>query len=137
MKKITILITILILVCCNQSKENKIILSDTLEIALKNKNKYFEYVNLLNLASLRDTSALYLFFKIDYICNAAGYDHGYILSQLVATTGDKISAEVISKMNSTELNNFQQYIEADIDNSKHSLLEFKQKFPLLSRLLFR
>ena len=59
----------------------KIPISDTLEQGLD--GHYIQYVSLLNRAYDNDTAALNNFLKIDYVWDAASYDHGGIVVELM------------------------------------------------------
>lgn len=74
-------------------EQPKIPVSNTLEIALG--NRYSGYIGTLNKTFERDTTALLEFLKIDYIYDAAGYDHGFILFQLMKTYGNKDFAHAL------------------------------------------
>ena len=114
----------------------KISIANTLEIALDNHNKYSEYVNILNKAFEKDSTALLSFFKIDYIYDAAGYDHGYILFQLLKIYGDKKFSNILQKANEKDLNNVRVYFEVGMDsNSDYQNDEIKKAYPISSKIL--
>lgn len=129
-KKIVILICILI---CGCKEQPKLPVSNNLEIALG--NKYSNYVNELNKAFQKDTTALIKFLEISYINDAAGYDHGFILFQLMKENGDKNFAYALTRITYKDLNIVRQYFEVGIDaNDKHRD-EIKIHFPLSSEIL--
>jgi hypothetical protein len=134
MKKLLLVFIYLLLYGCKDRP--KIPISNTLEIVLDNHNKYSEYVTLLNKASEEDSIALLNFFKIDYINDAAGYDHGFMLLQLLKIYGDKKFANVLQMTTDRDLNMVSQYFEVGIDsNSDHQNEELKRNYPISSDIL--
>lgn len=110
--KIGILTSVTCLVfSCTPTPE--IPISNTLEIALG--DRYSVYVDLLNKAVSKDTAALHRFLEIDNIYDAAGYDHGWVLIQLMKKNGDKDFAKALLKLNKSQLNNLKQYFEVGTD----------------------
>lgn len=107
---------------------------NTLEIALG--NKYASYVSNLNKACERDTSALLVLLKMDDIYDAAGYDHGYMLVQLMKLNGDTSFAKILQCMTRKDLNNVSQYIEVGLDANDSEKYEMKNKFPLSMNILY-
>jgi hypothetical protein len=120
----------------NSCKPNSFIpISNNLEIALNQKGDYNNYISLLNKSVQNDSSALNKFFKINYIYDAAGYDHGFILFQLLKNIGDKNFASNLKKLDKTELINVINYIEVGIDGNEERKKEIKDKFPETANLL--
>lgn len=131
MKKLLTILICLHLFSCKE--QPKIPVSNTLEIALG--NKYSSYVNYLNKASEGDTSALFNFLKIDYIYDAAGYDHGDILFQLIKLYGDKRFAEVLKKMSQKDLNHVSQYFEVGLDANDIKKYEMINNYSITCKIL--
>ena len=115
----------------------RISVSNTLEIALDNHNKYSEYVRILNKAFEKDSTALLNFFKVDYIYDAAGYDHGYVLFQLMKIYGDKTFSQILRKATGKDLDNVRQYFEVGIDANDRERDEMKISYPISSKILHR
>ncbi|PUZ19291.1 hypothetical protein GA0116948_1307 [Chitinophaga costaii] len=129
-KNFYILVCILLFSCKEQPK---IPISNTLEIALG--KRYSAYVNNLNKAFEKDSTALLYFFKIDYINDAAGYDHGYILYQLIKIYGDEKFANALQKTTAKGLQNVSQYVEVGIDANDRQKNEMKINYPISSNIL--
>ena len=128
-----IVIAILFYGCTEQPK---IPISNTLEIALDNHSKYSEYIRTLNKAVDKDSTALLNFFKIDYINDAAGYDHGFILVQLMKIYGDKKFSDILQMTNDQDLRKVRQYFEVGIDAKSNSEKnEMKISYPISSKIL--
>ena len=113
----------------------KISISNTLEIALDNHSKYSEYVRILNKACEKDSAALLNFFKVDYIYDAAGYDHGNVLFQLMKIFGDKTFSKILKNASEKDLNNVRQYFEVGIDANDKDRDEVKISYPISSNIL--
>ena len=111
----------------------KIPISNTLEIALA-KN-YDKYVELLNKSINNDTIALTEFLKIDNIYDAAGYDHGYIIIQILENVGDSNFANAVKKLDAKEMQNLKQYFEVGFDAKNTLQEEYKFKYPTTFKLL--
>jgi hypothetical protein len=125
-----------ILVClffCSCQEQPKIPVSNTLEVALG--NRYSEYVTLLNKAFKKDTTVLSDFLKIDYIYDAAGYDHGFILFELMKIYGDKEFSYTLGKMSSNNLKNVSQYFEVGLDANDTHKIEMKKEYPISYEIL--
>lgn len=134
MKKLLFVLICILFYSCNE--QPKIPISNTLEIALDNHSKYSEYVRTLNKAFEKDSTALLNFFKIDYIYDAAGYDHGYIIFQLLKIYGDKKFANILQKATKKDLIYVSQYFEGGIDsNSDSQNDEIKIRYPISSKIL--
>jgi hypothetical protein len=131
MKYICFLFCLVFLFCCKEHP--KIAISNTLEIALG--DRYSVYVSNLNKAIERDSSALLIIFKVDYIEDAAGYDHGYILYQLLKLYGDEKFAESLRKLRDKDLRNVSQYIEAGIDSNENQRREVLTNYPFSASIL--
>jgi len=129
-KQLFILISILFYGCQEQPK---IPISNTLEIALG--NKYSTYVCKLNKAFKKDTTALLDFFKINYINDGAGYDHGFILFQLMKVYGDREFSNTLQKTTESELSDLRQYFEVGIDANDKYKDEMKKEYPNSSDIL--
>jgi hypothetical protein len=67
----------------------------------------------LNNAIKGDSASISEFFKINYIDNAAGYDHGANLYQVIAMIGDKQSQNALKALEPKEVNNVLQYLQSD------------------------
>jgi hypothetical protein len=124
------LFCIMILGC---KEKPKIPISNTLEIALG--KRYSVYVKNLNKAFEKDSSELLIFFQINYIHDAAGYDHGYILYQLLKIYGDEKFAHALQMTNAMNLKNVIQYFEVGIDANDRHRDELKMLYPISSSIL--
>lgn len=134
MKKLLFVLICILFYGCNE--QPKIPISNTLEIALDNQSKYSEYVKILNKAYEKDSTALLNFFKIDYIYDAAAYDHGYIIFQLLKIYGDKKFANILQMATKKDLSNVIQYFDGGIDsNSDIQNDEIKISYPISSKIL--
>ena len=129
-QNLIILICIFLFSCVEKSQ---IPIPNTLEIALG--NKYSDYVSNLNKAYKKDSSALLKLFKIDYINDAAGYEHGFILYQIMNTYDDKIFSTVLQRLSARELNTVKLYFEVGIDANDKYKYEMKEHYPLSSNTL--
>ena len=117
--------------CCKNESEKMI--SNTLEIALN--KRYCFYSNTLESANQKDSIALVDFLKIDYIYDAAGYDHGYILYQLMQKCGDKNFSNALKKITQKELWQVRLYIEAGLDARDGEIKRMIMYYPISSRFL--
>jgi hypothetical protein len=131
MKVLMLISVVLTFYACNEKP--RIALSNTLEISLR--DKYPSYVNLLNKSLDSDTAALLDFFKINQIYDAAGYDHGYILIQLMKKVGDKEYASILQKLDKNELSSVLQYFEVGIDGNERVEVEIENFFPITSKII--
>ncbi len=123
------LVLIMILSCTQKSI---IPISNTLEIGLG--KEYLDYVELLNKAAEKDTSALRQFISIDYLYNGAGYDHGWVLLELMKIIGDKDFTKAIKSLNKKQFNILFEYIEAGLDchtEKKQLFNQYPQTFKTL------
>ncbi len=111
--KYFLLISFFLLVGCI---EHPIVpISNTLEIALD--RKYAQYVCKLNKAYSHDSTALVDFLKINYLYDAAGYDHGYVLFQLLKHCGDNEFVSTLDKLSQNQLSVVSQYFEVGLDSN--------------------
>src|SRR6185295_17050066 len=99
--KIYLLLSLVALASC--MSKPVIPISNTLEIALG--DRYSKYVSLLNKSASNDTTALVEFLMIENIYNGAGYDHGWVLTELMKKLGDKQFSDGLIKVNRKQLNN--------------------------------
>jgi hypothetical protein len=129
---VTVLYSSLILFYSCQSKPH-IPISDNLKIALG--NKYPDYVSMLNKATLGDTFNVRKFLEIDYIGEGGGYDHGWVLVQLMKKVGDEKFVNALQSFDKKKLDNVKQYFEVGIDNggNKNAILfnEYPNTFKYL------
>lgn len=105
------LIPILLYSC--QSK-SVIPLSDNLKISLG--DKYTSYVGMLNESATGDTFNIHHFLEIDYIGDGGGYDHGWVLIQLMKKVGDTKFVNVLHSLDKKKLENVKEYFRVGIDN---------------------
>jgi hypothetical protein len=89
-------------------------ISDNLKIALG--NKYPGYIETLNKATKGDTLNMRKFLEIDYIGDGGGYDHGWVLVELMKKVGDEKFVNVLQSLDKKKLENVKQYFEVGIDN---------------------
>lgn len=108
-------------------KQPKIPISNTLEIGLG--DRYNEYVSVLNRAYDGDTIALQDFIKIDYVNDGSGYDHGYVLLQLIKIIGDEKFAKTLQKMNNKTIKTVFQYIQVGVDASDKEKNNLEKNYP--------
>ena len=116
---------------CKPSPE--IPISDTLEISLR--NRYSKYVSLLNKALERDTSALKEFLKIDNIYDAAGYDHGWVLIELMKKIGDEKFSNSMATLTVQQKNNIKEYFEVGMQGMDRFNDTLIKTYPKTSELL--
>ncbi|WP_281235087.1 hypothetical protein [Flavobacterium gelatinilyticum] len=126
MKKIVIIL--ICLLCYGCKEESRIPISNTLEIALG--DNYSSYVTNLNLAYEKDRSAAIRILKIDYIYDAGGYDHGYILYQLIKRYSDNEFTAILKKLSRNDLITVNQYLEVGLDANDKKREEFKRDYPI-------
>jgi len=124
--KLILFITFIILVGCVEHSQLPI--SNTLELALGNKHS--QYVKQLNKSCHHDNSALVDFLKINYISDAAGYDHGFIIHQLMKQCGDTEFLSALEKLTDKELDIVHQYLEVGVDANEKYRQEVKNNYPL-------
>lgn len=129
-KSIVYLLCILFYSCI---KQPKIAISNTLEIGLG--DKYNEYVNILNNAYDGDSLALQDFLKINYISDGAGYDHGYVLLQLIKIIGDEEFAKTLEKMDNKTVESVCRYIEVGVDANDNNRDDLKVNYPKVVAVL--
>ena len=108
-------------------------ISNTLELAIE--SRYNSYVLTLNKACRHDSIALVEFLKIDYINDAAGYDHGYVLFQLMKNNGDKEFSNALKKLNKSQLNTVRNYIEVGLDADDEGQHMLNLNFPISASIL--
>jgi len=121
---------ICILFCClcfSCQQQPKIPISNNLEIALG--DRYYEYTINLNKAYDNDSIALSNFLKIDYINDAGGYDHGYVLFLFIKKLGDENFSKVLGKMDDKTIKNVYQYIEVGVDASDKNKNDLEENYP--------
>ena len=114
-------------------KQSKIPISNTLEIGLG--DRYNEYINVLNRAYDGDSIALGEFLKIDHISDGAGYDHGYVLLQLIKVQGDEKFAETLEKMDDKTVQTVCQYVEVGVDSNDKDRDDLKVNYPKVVAIL--
>ncbi|MFK7115709.1 hypothetical protein V3468_14925 [Flavobacterium oreochromis] len=128
--------TICFLFCClyfSCQQQSKIPISNNLEIALG--DRYDEYTINLNKAYNNDSIALSNFLKIDYINDAGGYDHGYVLFLLIKKLGDDNFSKVLKKMDDKTIKNVYQYIEIGVDASDKNKNYLEKNYPKVIDIL--
>ena len=124
-------ITLIVFVGCRD--HSPIPISNTLEIAIE--SRYTSYMLTLNKACRHDSISLVEFLKIDYIHDAAGYDHGFVLYQLMKNSGDKEFSNALQKLNKSQLNTVRDYIEVGLDADDEGQQVLKLNFPLSASIL--
>jgi hypothetical protein len=130
MEKKVILLCFLLIGCTQRSK---IPIPNTLEISLG--RKYNSYVNTLNNVYNKDKASLQSFLRINYINDAAGYEHGYILFQLLKVVGDENFVANLKKLNKEEVDIVTRYIEAGIDANDKYKDEIKISYPKVAEII--
>lgn len=98
-------------------------ISNTLEIALEQNGKYEEYVQLLNHAQGNDLTALRTFLTIDWIADAAGYNHAFMLSYILEQKNDTTLLPILKAMTATEITSLKSYLDVAIDQSNGEVLK--------------
>jgi hypothetical protein len=91
-------------------------ISDNLKIALG--NKYPGYIETLNKATKGDTLNIRRVLEIDYIGGGGGYDHGWLLVQLMKKIGDEKFVSILHSFDKMKLENVKHYFEVGIDNGE-------------------
>lgn len=130
LKKNLLLFSIVFTSCTSKSA---IPISDTLEIALG--DRYSRYLSLLNKSALNDTTALVEFLVIDNIYDGAGYDHGWVVIELMKKLGDKQFSDALYKMNRNQIDNLKEYFRVGLDGYSKSNIDLPKKYPLTFTLL--
>lgn len=96
-----------------------LVIPDTLELQLRVRDSYRHYVKLVNRAMAKDTIALRELLMIDDIGDAASYEHGDILIQLLENLGDEHYSKVLSSIPTKQKKLFLQgYFRAGMDIRK-------------------
>ena len=96
-----------------------LIIPDNLEIQLRERASYRHYVKLVNQAMAKDTIALRELLMVDDIGDAASYEHGDILIQLLENLGDEHYSRVLSSIPTKQKEAFlQSYFCAGMDIRK-------------------
>ena len=114
----------------------KIPISDTLENGLQ--DHYMQYVSLLNRAYNNDTDALNNFLKIDYVWDAAGYDHGGIVVELLVKCVDSAFYRSLNRLSAKELNFVSSYFRVGLEYSCDVPIDsIIQNYPKTYALLHR
>lgn len=96
-----------------------LIIPDNLEIQLRGRTSYRHYVKLVNQAMAKDTIALRELLMMDDIYDAASYEHGDILIQLLENLGDEHYGKVLSSVPTKQkVVSLQSYFWAGMDIRK-------------------
>jgi hypothetical protein len=106
-------------------------ISDTLETSLH--ENYSNYVLLLNKSINGDTTALNEFLIINNIYDVAGYDHGWVLIELMKKLGDKQFSNGIAKLNSKQFSNLKEYFRVGLDENSQTL-KLSKSYPITFNL---
>jgi hypothetical protein len=93
------------------------------------------YLPLLTKASDGDSVALVDSLKINGIEDASGYEHGFVVVQLMKSIGDVRFSKGLAKLNDSELRNISSYLEVGLDNDKENTALYKKRFPLSKKIL--
>lgn len=131
MKKSLIIVICLLFYGCKE--QSQIPISNTLELALG--DNYSSYVENLNKAYAKDNSATLKILKVDYIYDAGGYDHGYVLYQLMKRYSDKEFSILLNSMSKKDLTAVSQYIEVGLDANDTKRGQVKIDYPICSNIL--
>jgi len=123
---------LLILVVLNGCTKPVIPISDTLEIGLG--KRYSEYVTLLNKAADKDNKALVQLLTFKNIEDGAGYDHGWVLIELIKKVGDEEFSIALLKLNNEELERVRSYFNAGYDVYKNTD-NLPKEYPLTFKVL--
>jgi hypothetical protein len=112
--RITLLYSLSTILFYSCQSKPQIPLSDNLKTALG--NKYSGYVGMLNKSIKGDTVNMHSFLEIDYIGDGGGYDHGWVLVQLLKKVGDAKFVNVLHSLDKKKLLNVKEYFNVGIDN---------------------
>lgn len=115
------------LCACNQQPKSIVVSEDLLRSTGPYKSAYLP---LLTKAADGDSVALIDFLRINGIEDASGYEHGFVIVQLLKLTGDARFAKALGKLNASELRNVSTYLEVGLDNDKENTALYEKKFPL-------
>lgn len=113
MKTLCFLSTLILFISCTPKPAIEI--SNDLKVSLG--TRYSDYVEKLNASADGDTSALNEFIRYNHIYNAAGYDHGWVLIELMKIVGDETFSNVLKQLNRDELRNVNSYMLGGLDVS--------------------
>ena len=72
---------------------------------------------------------------IENIYNGAGYDHGWVLTELMKKLGDKQFSDGLIKVNRKQLNNLKEYFKVGLDGDSKSNNNLPQQYPLTFKIL--
>ena len=127
----SVFFTIILCLSIGCRHQSTIPISNTLEMALDNSDRYNEYVDCLNRAYEGDTTALEVFFKIDWIYDVACYYHSFNLLDIMQQRDDACIAALLLKLNKQELANVKSYLEVAIDQSdtESVIKKLKKEYP--------
>ena len=70
------------------------------------------------------------FLRIRDIYDVAGYDHGWVLVELMKRVGDEKFNSALTTLNENETENVRQYFEVGMDGPVESMAELRRQFPL-------
>ena len=116
------------------SAKPKIPISESLELALD--TTYPKYVALLNSSADKDPKSLKGFLEIDYIGGTAGYDHGWMIIQLMRQWGDKDFSSILETTTKSKQLTIKNYIEVGAQGSNMRMMDSLMKdFPRSFKLL--
>lgn len=108
--------------CSERCKINNIEVSELLGSVSHQKN--IEYCELLKQALKKNKSAIREISLLEFD-NAVGYDHGYVLVELILSVGEETYIEVIKPLNSTQKNLVLSYLEVGIEYGNISNIHSK------------
>ena len=121
---------VIIAFLCAACVRPALIIPATLETNLRYSSSYHHYVKLVNRAMDKDTAALKELLLIDNIGDAAGYEHGDILIQLLENLGDDLYSIVLSTVPTNQKNNLQAYFMVGMDiRKKEYCFRIDKKYP--------
>ena len=112
-KILSYLFFLLVLPTISCTQRPKIPLTDNLEFALG--SKYSDYVKNLNNAYKGNETALKEFFNYTGFYDGSGYDHGWVLIELMRKVGDSKFSIALKEMDKKRLEDLHDYFMAGLD----------------------
>ncbi len=80
-------------------------------------------MQLLNRAYDNDTVALRTFLAIDWMDDAAGYNHAFMVSNILEQKNDATLLPILKTMDVTEMVSLKSYLQVAIDQSSGNVLK--------------
>ncbi|MBU3662557.1 MAG: hypothetical protein FGM41_05090 [Bacteroidetes bacterium] len=78
-------------------------------------DRYSDYVKLINKSASGDGEALVLFLQYQNIDDGAGYDHGWVLIELMKKVGDEQFSDALLNLSPTQVDHVKNYFNAGFD----------------------